>query len=485
MVVSRRAACGAGSGARIVAIMRIRLASSCWLLAILAPGCFSPPSTPFETETGSTGMDGTTGTEGTPTAGTVDDTGDPPCDGGLLCGDACVDPSTDVDHCGGCDRPCASGEVCSGGECTVACGEGLTRCDGACVDTSVDVEHCGGCSSPCAADEACESGSCVPACAEGLMACDGRCVDVATDDAHCGGCDSPCPAGEHCQAGTCEPACEPGLVECEGACIDPTDDPTHCGAGVDCAAEPGETCGGDDVCSGGTCGPVACSGFPAASFAPAITFADITQNTIVGIAWDGMSYWSVAGGSTSGLNEGQHDGAGAAVATFAPNIDFRSVFTRGDGTTEVYARGYDDPTIFVQGAPGVWSDSVDLVGGVLDPQAAVAWDPLASEHIAFNDGTLSRWDAAGVFIGTVAFLDYGALAGEHDFPQNRSIAWASGCYLTVVDDTLSAWDATGTRVDTATLEASGASFSTNLSLSVANGHVWVSDDAQWRGYAVF
>lgn len=458
------------------------------LLATLGPGCFSPPDVPLETATTSSDGPSSSGapSDGT-TAGTVDDTAGPPvCEGAELpCGDACVDPETDVDHCGGCNMPCAAGQVCSGGECTVACGEGLTRCADACVDTSVDHEHCGSCSSPCAAEEACEDSTCVLACDEGLSACGDQCVDTNADDAHCGGCDDPCSPGEHCVAGGCAPACRPGLVECDGACLDPTSDPTHCGAGIDCSAEPGQACRASESCSDGACVQAGCVGFSAASFDPAITFADATENTTVGIAWDGIGYWSVAGGTTGGLNEGQHDAAGGVLATFAPNIDFRSIFTRGDGTAVVYARGFASPTILVQGVPGTWSAAVDLVGGSLDDQAVVAWDGLAGEHIAFNDGTLSRWDAAGAFLGTVAFPDYGAIATEHDFPQSRSIAWAQGCYLTIVGTTLSAWDDMGARVGTATLNVAGDPFTINLSLSVANGHVTVSDGTQWQGYDVF
>lgn len=472
--------------------MRLRLPSPCWLLALFAPGCFAPPVTPFDTESGTAGSDGASSSglppaDDTSTAGTVDDTAEPPvCEGAqLLCGEACIDPDTDLDHCGGCDSPCATGEVCSGGQCTIACGEGLTLCDGACVDLSNDDEHCGDCENPCGFEDECDGGSCVELCQPNQLMCDGRCIDVTFDDANCGACDFPCSPGEHCADSRCLPACSPGLVECDEACIDPTSDSAHCGAGVDCIAEPGEACTGSDVCLGGACVPLDCPGFAAAAFDPAVTFADITENSIVGIAWDGMSYWSVSGGTSSGVTEGQQDGAGASVGTYMAGFDFRSVFTEGDGAAEVYARAYASPTILLQGAPGMWSASLDLVGGTLDAQAMVAWNALTSEFIAFNDGTLSRWDATGAFVGTVAFPDYGTLVGEHDFPQNRSIAWAGGCYLTIDNDTLSAWDPMGTRVDTATLNGSGAGFATNLSLSHANGHVFVSDDAQWRGYAVF
>lgn len=36
----------------------------------------------------------------------------------LMCGDACVDPQKDTQHCGGCDRACPAGEQCLTGHCT-------------------------------------------------------------------------------------------------------------------------------------------------------------------------------------------------------------------------------------------------------------------------------------------------------------------------------------------------------------------------------
>ena len=50
---------------------------------------------------------------------------------------------------------------------------------------------------------------------------------------------------------------------------------------------------------------------------------------------------------------------------------------------------------------------------------------------------------------------------------------------------LSAWDPMGNRVDTITLNGVGSNFTANLSLSVANGMVWTSDEMTWRGYQVF
>jgi hypothetical protein len=35
----------------------------------------------------------------------------------VCCSSACVDINTNADHCGGCDRPCPTGQVCESQLC--------------------------------------------------------------------------------------------------------------------------------------------------------------------------------------------------------------------------------------------------------------------------------------------------------------------------------------------------------------------------------
>ncbi len=466
------------------------------VLALLGSGCFSPDTTPIDTSAStSIGNDTTTTQQAsdtttsdglTSTTPPIDSSGGPVCDPPqTLCGDACVDTDDDDAHCGGCDQPCDAGQMCSAGQCMAPCDAGLEMCGGACVDTDADPDHCGGCDMPCRPDQLCNVGSCALECDVGLEACGGACVQTDVDNAHCGGCDMPCEAWEQCSASACLPICDPGLVLCDGACVNPDTDSMYCGAQRDCAAAPGMACVGSELCSAGTCQMVSCVGFSAAAFDPVNTIPSVVVgNTHVSLTWDGMFYWSGAGGSPNGDVEAQQDAVGATVGTFAAGFDFRTIFTQGDGTATVYGRAFNSSTILIQDSPGVFLPLFDLVGAPLDSQAAVAWDDAANEFLTFNLGTLARWNDAGAFIDNVLFIDYGMMAGENDFPQNRGISWASGCYLTYNNGTLSAWDPMGTRVDTATLNGS-SNFTSNLSLSFANGNVWVSDDVNWSGYAVF
>ena len=92
------------------------------------------------------------------------------------------------------------------------CGPDLTECSGVCVDTDTDPGHCGGCDSPCESDEVCSAGTCVADCPAGTVNCSGSCVDTDTDVLHCGGCGHACTAGDHaspvCETGVCDALCE-------------------------------------------------------------------------------------------------------------------------------------------------------------------------------------------------------------------------------------------------------------------------------------
>ncbi len=88
------------------------------------------------------------------------------------CSGSCIDSSTNKDHCGACNQPCAGGQACVDGACV--CGEGQTLCDGECRDTRVSDNHCGTCGVVCGDGERCENGAC------GLITGDDGCAGLAT-----------------------------------------------------------------------------------------------------------------------------------------------------------------------------------------------------------------------------------------------------------------------------------------------------------------
>lgn len=174
-----------------------------------------------------------------------------PCTQGLTsCGALCVDTMTSAAHCGDCATACdsAGGEVCSNGSCALACAGGATECDGGCVNIANDPAHCGKCGTACSDGQVCSDGKCALDCSGGASLCGKSCVDLTSDPLHCGDCRTACAtsAGESCEGGQCTFACSDGATQCGDACVDTNVDPAHCGGcDVSCAA--------DATCEGGKC----------------------------------------------------------------------------------------------------------------------------------------------------------------------------------------------------------------------------------------
>ncbi len=176
-----------------------------------------------------------------------------------LCEGGCYSLSSSDDHCGSCGNTCASGESCREGECAVSCSSDLTRCGESCVDTSTRTDHCGSCDTSCEAGEVCEQGSCILECPDGQQVCNGQCVDPQSNDDHCGECANACGEPEACVSGTCELDCPSGETACSGTCVDTSSSDEHCGS---C----GNACPSGERCASGSCkldcpsGQTACSG---------------------------------------------------------------------------------------------------------------------------------------------------------------------------------------------------------------------------------
>jgi hypothetical protein len=117
---------------------------------------------------------------------------------GTMCGDACVDVSSDAAHCGRCDGVCSPGADCSAGVCV--CASGQTDCGQACADLERDAAHCGSCGHACGMNETCSGGSCSCTATQ----CGSTCADLQSDAAHCGTCERDC-LGSGCQSGLCQP----------------------------------------------------------------------------------------------------------------------------------------------------------------------------------------------------------------------------------------------------------------------------------------
>ena len=170
------------------------------------------------------------------------------CPGFLIeCDGDCVDPRSNLTHCGGCGLTCGDGEFCLEGSCSDTCP--LTVCGAECADTRSSPVHCGGCDIACGDTGFCRDGVCTDTCPVPLERCGGACVDTAVDPNNCGECGTLCPADEVCAFGGCALECPAGTTNCSSSCVDIETNVTNCGG---C----GIICGSEDTCRMGRCIPV-------------------------------------------------------------------------------------------------------------------------------------------------------------------------------------------------------------------------------------
>ena len=195
-------------------------------------------------------------------------------DGEDVCSGSCVLLDSNVEHCGSCGMACpefSNGtRTCTGRACGGTCDAGFEDCDdsaanGCEIDTARNVEHCGGCDMPCAlgtnvATASCEDSTCgVATCTGDFADCDdspgnGCEIDTAIDPMHCGGCTMACAldnvVAHACADSTCEvTTCATGFGDCnttdsDGCEIDLNTSAAHCGG---C----GRVCSG--TCTDGLC----------------------------------------------------------------------------------------------------------------------------------------------------------------------------------------------------------------------------------------
>ncbi len=224
-------------------------------------------------------------------------------------------------------------------------------------------------------------------------------------------------------------------------------------------------------------GPV----FGATSYSSSLTLNGTTDSTAAGAAYSGGSYYLVYGGnSASPIVQTDSSGAITNSTSPSPGIDFRSVFT--DASGDVYARGYNNNTIYEQTSFGNFT-AVASLDGLSNDQSQVVLDSSGTHYVANDDGTLQFWNLAGVSTGSVV-LGGGFSAS---YPQGRGVSIFGNYALNYADGTLSAYSlSTGDLVDQTSLDGAATGFESHFSQSYANGYFFVVNDSGDRfvGYQI-
>ena len=99
--------------------------------------------------------------------GIVDDNPSDCGGGSSCCSGLCIDTTSDVSNCGGCNSVCTpepnSMPQCTGGACTFVCDAGFADCqpgNGCETNTQSDSQNCGACNTVCSMPMSCVSGTC-------------------------------------------------------------------------------------------------------------------------------------------------------------------------------------------------------------------------------------------------------------------------------------------------------------------------------------
>jgi len=155
----------------------------------------------------------------------------PKIGGGVCCPSGQCTHLDDTSNCGACGKPCAPGQICTGGIC---CQAGQVNCGGKC----------------CTAEACCTDSSGNPTCCfGGSGVC---CVSMDGTAKNC------CGPGDTCSSGLC---CPKGQVNCgEQCCPCCSRNGNDCCSGVCCLGDSGTACceGSSPLCCGGICCSVSC-----------------------------------------------------------------------------------------------------------------------------------------------------------------------------------------------------------------------------------
>jgi hypothetical protein len=203
------------------------------------------------------------------------------------------------------------------------------------------------------------------------------------------------------------------------------------------------------------------------------TFAFSTNQTLVGIEWDGTNYYLTNGGTNNGEIQ-TLDGAGAVQTTTAVTLDSRGlVYRSSDGL--FYSTPYNNGDVWLVD-PTTGATSVAIPGVYTFGQSKIAISPDGTtlyEHLA---GTIRVIDfATGMQTGTITGIQYGG-----DTWGGRAVQ-TDGTYFYTADaaGTVYVHDDQGRFVTTVSLPHSVSL--NGLVLSYANGMLWLSDSGGSSG----
>jgi len=196
----------------------------------------------------------------------------------------------------------------------------------------------------------------------------------------------------------------------------------------------------------------------------------------MGVAFDGLYYWVVGGGYSSG-GVAQLDDNFNLIDTQTVDLSCRSIsYNPGDG--EVYIKGYGENGLYrLNRSP--FDGSIDTIctGLFQNSQSKICFSPDGQYMYDHYNGNVTRYDFPGCTSAGSVMLDI-----QHDMTYPRYVILAhSGDYLlTLAEDVVFAYDPSdGSFVDSCVLPVDS---SYEFSMSYTNGMFFVTnyDEDTWQ-----
>lgn len=214
-------------------------------------------------------------------------------------------------------------------------------------------------------------------------------------------------------------------------------------------------------------------------------FNDASGLTPISADNDGTWIYTVSGGSMDGDRLARHFLDGTLDQTFAPGIDFRSIFT--DNSGNLYAKEFGTGSIYSMTQNGVPTFLYTLN----DPQSqsSASFNADDTELYTRDGSTIRRYDSGtGAFLGSFELM--GLIGDELETPAAWQMETSrSGRIFTYAAGLVSEWDTNGNRIGTANIPISGdpGGFNTTWSFAVGgDDNIYLYSDASqtWKVWNV-
>lgn len=210
-------------------------------------------------------------------------------------------------------------------------------------------------------------------------------------------------------------------------------------------------------------------------------FGDKSGLTPMSADFDGTWIYTVSGGNINGDRLARYFLDGTLDQTFAPGIDFRSIFT--DNSGNLFAKEWGTGNVYSMSQDGMPTFLYTLN----DPQAqsSASFNADDTELYTRDGSTIRRYNSStGMFLGSFELM--GLIGDELSTPAAWQMETSrSGRIFTYAAGIVSEWDTKGNRIGTSNIPITGdpSGFDTTFSFAVGgddNIYLYSESSNTWK-----